>query len=384
MSVHSKIGASSYYRWKACPGSVKLCENIESITSSYARGGHVAHEIAAGLLEDHFFQKGKPAIPAGYDVDELDAIKVYVDVVKRDAHLNQVLLHENHLLIEHKFDLSSVHPGLFGTADCVLYATETKKLFVYDYKHGAGVPVDVEGNLQLQYYGLGALLSSGLPCSEVELVVCQPRCPHSGGATRRWSFSSIELLDYAAQLSEDAKATEKDDAPVIPGSHCRWCPAAASACPALREKSLDTAKSTFSPVDGQYEPEKLKEALDSIPALEAWITQVREFAYTEAKHGRTPPGYKLVAKRATRKWTDEKSAEEMLYLENPTQEWVDKKLWSVAKVEKALGKKVFNEMLGNLVSKESTGNTLVPETDKRPSLAVGPAEVFKPVTGETK
>ena len=48
--AHSKIGASSMYRWSKCPGSVRLCEGIKSVSSVYADEGTRAHELAASLL----------------------------------------------------------------------------------------------------------------------------------------------------------------------------------------------------------------------------------------------------------------------------------------------------------------------------------------------
>ena len=45
--------------------------------------------------------------------------------------------------IEQQFDLSSVHHGCFGTADAVIWDAKAKLLTVMDYKHGAGIPVNV-------------------------------------------------------------------------------------------------------------------------------------------------------------------------------------------------------------------------------------------------
>ncbi|MCA9333335.1 DUF2800 domain-containing protein, partial [Candidatus Saccharibacteria bacterium] len=47
---HSKLGASSAYRWTACPGSVALCEQApEQESSIYAQKGTEAHEWAEKL-----------------------------------------------------------------------------------------------------------------------------------------------------------------------------------------------------------------------------------------------------------------------------------------------------------------------------------------------
>lgn len=377
--AHSKIGASSYYRWKACPGSVRLSEGVPNRSSSYAQEGTEAHDIAAQMLEDYFFRKGKPNIPANYPSEAMSAIKDYFLTIKKDALTAGCEASSGHVLIEHRFDLSTVHPGLFGTADCILYNKSEKRLSVYDYKHGAGIAVAVENNLQLQYYGLGALLSTSLPVEEVELCIVQPRCDHPDGVIRRWKFEALELLDFAADLADDAKATEDPDAVVVPGDHCRFCPAAgANKCPAIRDKAKALAKTQFKPVE-EYDSDKLKEALDFLPVLESWIKQVREFAYGEAQHGRTPAGYKLVAKRATRKWaeSDEVVAENLECL-LPEKNFYSKKLLSPAQVEKLLPKE-HKKDIECLVVKESSGHTLVHESDKRPAVFLDAKSDFKPI-----
>lgn len=381
--AHSKIGASSYHRWSkthgGCPGSVKLCEGIKSVDSDYAKEGTAAHEIAATVLDNYFFTKGERAtIPHGTKPETMDAIRVYTDFVKREATMGRSEIDKGHVLIEHKFDLSTVHPGLFGTSDAIIYHPHEKKLVVADYKHGAGIAVEVEDNLQLKYYGLGALLSTGFPCETVELVIVQPRIP--GEAIKRWAFSSVELLDFAADLEFDAKYTEKEDAELNPGSHCRFCPAAAAKCPAIKEQAQAMAKLDFKKHD-IYEPKDLAKALKFIPTMEAWIKQVREFAYAESVQGRTPPGWKIVAKRGTRKWVA--SEEEIInYLVDATMkdesEFYDRTIKSPAQIEKGISKQL-GEKLRTMCATVVNGYNLVPESDPRPEVKLDAASDFSKI-----
>jgi len=379
-AAHSKIGASSYSRWSkthgGCPASVKLSEGLKSTESEYAKEGTLAHEIAASFLEKYFFNK-EFSLPKRLPEDMVPAVKEYVEFVKTEALAAKASASSGHVLIEHKFDLSSVHPGLFGTADAVIYNPIEKRLTVIDYKHGAGIPVEVEENLQLQYYGLGALLSTNYPCKEIELVIVQPRCEHPEGAIRKWKTDSIQLLDYAATLAEDAAHTEAENPAINPGKHCRFCPAAAFRCTAIHEKALTLARSEFKQ-ELSYDPEKLATALSHLPAIEAWIKQVREFAHAEAIHGRMPPGWKLVEKRATRKWKveEEKIVEVMKEVTlRDANEFYDLKLKSPAQLEKFLNKNTVNR-LRELSESISSGYTLVPVSDKRPSALVDPKAVF--------
>jgi hypothetical protein len=363
MAVHSKIGASSMHRWSQCPGSVRLSEGIESVSSKYAEEGTEAHALAERVLRN-----GAKAW-AGADPEMREHVGVYVDLIQRERKGNE-------FWIEHKFNLDNLYPGLYGTADAVIYDAKTKTLRVYDLKYGAGLAVEVERNPQLLYYALGALLSVDLPCETVETVIVQPRCPHPDGSVRRWSIPAVDLIDFGADLVKYAKATEKPDAPLVPGAWCRFCPAA-GVCPATRSKAQDLAKREFSS-DLSYDPKQLAETLTWLPVLEGWIESVRQFAYAEAEHGRTPPGWKLVEKRATRKWRDEDEAAKACGKLLSDDELYETKLLSPAKVEKLLGK-AARDVLGPLVVTESSGLTLAPESDKRPAAKVSAADEFEAV-----
>lgn len=384
-AAHSPVGASVAERFFNCPGSVREAAKWPNPASEDAARGTVAHDIGANLLLGK-----KNAIPAvgtkvrqdGFDilVDEemTDAVQVYID------HVASLRAPSDTVLIEHGFHLEKIHPDLYGTADCVIWKAYSRELHVIDYKNGSGKFVRVEGNKQLRYYALGALLSLGFNAREVTVWIVQPRCEYEGGTIRSETFEAFDLIDWAADLLAAVKATEDPNAPLVPGDHCRgtFCPAIAN-CPALAERALAVARLEFTPMV-PYDPAKLKSALDSRDALKAWIKALDEFAYAEAMAGRLPEevGYKLVPKRANRKWRDESAARSLLnkmcdddldYLEPPT-------LKSPAQVEKALGKKAFAAIEKDHVHKVSSGNTLAPVDDARPAVRIiDAASEFTPV-----
>lgn len=360
-----------------------MCDGLPNIESGYAKEGTHAHGVAAQILEKHFFD----IEPKGWlaaDKEMRAAVDVYVDFVKAETLKAKREDPAGTLMIEHRFDLSAVYPGLFGTADAIIYFPESKKLMVIDYKHGAGIAVEVEDNLQLQYYGLGALLSTGFPCETVELVIVQPRCEHEDGQIRRWTFSSIDILDFAADLAADAHATTLPGAKLNPGKHCRFCAAAPVKCPAIKEKAQALAKLEFGS-KLSYDPDQLHQALLFTNALEAWIKQVREFAYGEAMHGRLPPGWKLVAKRATRKW--KASEDEVVgYMLDATKRekhefYEEPSLKSPAQMEKLCSKQI-GEGLRKLMESVSSGYNLVPESDPRPPVKLDAKSEFTKIEGE--
>jgi hypothetical protein len=237
--LHSKLGASSMERWSVCPGSVALCEGMESISSAAADEGTLAHDYAEQFLRgDLPADKYHKLAP-----DMQEAIKLYADTIFDDMQDCEPFSCE--LVIEHEFDLSSVFPGCFGTADAVVWNPNTRVLRVYDFKYGKGHWVDVEENLQLQYYGLGALVTLKYPALYVELVIVQPRCTKkTGGKVRKWRIPAMRMLDFEAFLVERAEATTKKDAELVPGRHCFWCPAHTK-CPAKTAERLSKAMDSF-------------------------------------------------------------------------------------------------------------------------------------------
>ena len=361
-SAHSPIGASSMHRWAACPGSVRESRGKPNSQSWYAEEGTEAHAMGAAWLRGENFPQ--PATEEGWEM--LSAVQEYVEYVNSRREPGDVIF------IEHRFDISAIHTGCYGIADCVIWNPVKKHLIVIDYKHGAGLFINVIGNRQLKYYALGALVTCNFPVQTVEMVIVQPRIPTSDGVIRSQTINAIDLFDFAVDVNDFATATEQPDAPLISGEHCRFCPAAAS-CPELL-KTTQLAVATEFRNDLSYDPQKLKLALDSRPAIQAWLKAVDEFAYNEAEAGRCPPGYKLVDKRPTRRWRDEQKVIDTLEAVD-FEIYAPPKLMSVAQMEK----KVNKQMLESLWDSKSSGHALVSEADNRPAVKPSAEEEFKDV-----
>lgn len=372
--AHSKLGASSMHRWAACPGSVRLSQGIPNTSSAYADEGTNAHALAAHCLLNgydpvEFLNGGPHTIDSRtFEVDQemADAVTIYRDFLQ-DSH--QTGDRED---CEVRFDLSKVYPGCFGTADHVRWRPSTRTLFVTDYKHGAGIPVEVRNNPQLRYYALGALVQCGYPAEKVVMRIVQPRCDHADGPIREEEIDALDLLDFRTDLVAFAAATEKPDAGFATGDHCRFCPAGrARKCPQVeREKQL-AVKMEFSAV-ASYDPAELRKALDSREVVKAWLKNLDEFAYAEAEAGRfVGHGYKLVEKRATRKFISE--GDVVIRCQehgHKSDDIFERKLKSPAQLEKVVGKKILDD----LIVSESSGHVLVPESDKRSAVTRPPVK----------
>jgi hypothetical protein len=278
--------------------------------------------------------------------------------------------------IEKRFNLAALQPPapMFGTADIVAYDPAARTLEVVDLKFGQGVVVEVKKNAQLRYYGLGALLSIDLkefPVEKVRITIVQPRTAHSDGPIRSEEISVDELVGFAGDLLDAARATTQRDAPLNPGSHCRFCPASGR-CPAQRERAQLVAQSDFAvqdfepPAPGILVPEQFAQMLGQLHILDDWMKAMRAHALAMLERGETVPGFKLVAKRATRKWKDEAEVEAWLKAKgNAEDDIFDRSLKSPAQIEKVVGKK---NLPAELVVKQSSGLSMVPAADARPEV----------------
>lgn len=373
---HSRIGASGAYRWMVCTGSPAMIDKAPPQTQSvWAAEGTGAHKVGELCLKT-----GQNAARyVGNDFDGVEcteemaeAVQVYIDTVRGDL----AKYAGSELLVEQAFDLSQILLGLFGTNDAVLYQP-LGRLIIYDYKHGAGNAVEVVDNKQLLYYALGAILNlmnGGGDFEEVELVIVQPRAMHRDGHVRRWVVDVPYIMEFAKELEKKARETMQPDAPLVAGDHCKWCPAKAF-CPALAKLVVDTAAMDFPepvppaprfPTPEQLTPAQLKKALDLSEVINDWIRSVEAYAEESARRGVQIPGYKLVKKRANRKWVDEKKVEETL-AEYGDQIFEPRYLKSPAQVEKVVGKKNLL-LIDTLCETPDSGLCLVSESDKREAV----------------
>lgn len=371
--AHARLSASAAHRWLPCPGSVALSEGEPDTAGAEAAAGTFGHHIAGVCLAEQRDPKdwlGNKTIVEGHavecDEEMVAAINVYLEYARSLPGFVKVE-------VDLTPALQRLDPDLGGTADLVVVAE--RELDVVDFKYGSGVFVSSDDNPQLKLYALGAMLTFGT-AKVVRVTIVQPRID-GVEPVRTWVFQTADILDFAVTVQEQAALTRPPVGAFAAGEWCRWCKARHK-CPELEAKQHALVAADFQAVT-TYDPAKLAASLDMIPMVEARIKALREFAYLEAMRGNAPPRYKLVEKRATRKWANPAAAEVFA-----PDEWFERKLKSPAQVETLLGKKEFALTVpAEQVVKQSSGHTLVHESDNRPPVKhAADASEFEVITGE--
>jgi hypothetical protein len=250
-------------------------------------------------------------------------------------------------------------PDVFGSTD--LLGRIGPRAIILDWKFGSGVAVDAEENPQLMFYAAAAMRTKESQwvfdgATEIECIIVQPP------EIKRWVTTPERIKAFENELKVAVQIAQKPNAPLENGDHCRWC-AAKPVCPKMTGAVDRAIKSQIEALDVVHIGGYLKNA----DMLEQWITDLRALAHQVLESGKEVPGWKLVAKRATRQWVDEELAAKELMNDLSADELYTKKLLSPAQAEKLL-KKQKKELPASQVVAISSGSTLAPVDDPRPAV----------------
>jgi hypothetical protein len=325
--AHSIYGASSAYRWFACPGSVReLAKTPPRPQSPEAAEGTLAHEIlehelrvlasdndGAAVAEYKAFLEAQELLAPLPD-DMLESVRVCVD------HVYAILVAhpDAQIFLETPFELPSfIAPGqCFGTCDILIYVPSLKRLYVIDYKHGKH-RVNVVENKQLQYYGVGGLYAHPeWEVEEVVLTIVQPRVSH-GETVSEWTTNPIDLTLFLAEIDEAIIRTQAPDAPLVPDreQQCFFCDALPT-CPAAESKALAMMSAGVTVIDPESLPAphevdvvRLAAIIALRPFAKAWFDQCYEYAVDLAINQNVQfPGFKVVEAQGKRKYDGDPAA----------------------------------------------------------------------------
>lgn len=376
--AHARLNASSSHRWMMCPPSVKLSEQFEDKPSSYAEEGTFLHELCELKLHRYLGDMDPALIELQYAEhrdndfysDEAETVTdEYVAFCIETIEAVRLSCPDPLIMVEHRLDYSDYVPDGFGTGDLIIVADGV--LEVIDFKGGRGVRVEATRNSQLMLYGLGALLEFDplYDIHQVRMTIVQPRLSNLSS----FEMEADDLIRWAEmEVRPKAMLAYEGKGDFCAGEWCRFCKARYT-CRKRSEYHMSLAARDFKEPD-LLSDEEIADILPVAESLNSWVQDLLAYATQEAVIGKIWPGYKLVAGRSIRKYTSEaeviKAATEAGYTDI-----YKTSLLGVGDLEKRMGKKAFNDVLGKYIVKPVGAPTLVPETDPRKPY-VNAASVF--------
>ena len=369
MGQHAILSASASKRWMNCTPSALLEKQFADEESIYAAEGTAAHALAEHKLK-RFLKKRSKRPVSDYDCDEMEeCTDDYVSFAMEQIEKAKQSCSDPVVMIEQRLDFSRWVPDGFGTGDLVIVADDT--LYIVDLKYGKGIAVSAEWNPQMLLYSLGALelFDSLYDIEKVNITIHQPRLEN----VSTFEITVHDLMEWAEQeLIPKAEMAAKGEGEFVVGDWCRFCKAK-NTCRARAEEYLRLAQMEFKPPELLSE-EEIAEVLKVADELAKWAADVYAYAQDEAiTHGRVWSGFKLVEGRSNRKYVNEEEVADAAKAAG-YEDIYKKSLIGITEMEKLMGKKEFQKILGNLVYKPQGKITLVPDSDKRTPIQTETAE----------
>lgn len=382
--MHALLSASSAHRWLNCPPSARMEEQFPDTSSESAKEGTLAHAIAELKVRKYAIE---PIGARSYNakMKKFRANKLYIKDMESDTdayldYIKEIYLsfkdEKPFVAVEQRVSFENYVKDGFGSADCIIICGQD--LHIIDLKYGKRNLVLPYENPQLKLYGLGVLNEYSLfyDIQNIHLHIFQPRMDNVG----QFDISRADLEAWGDSIKETAEMAYLGAGDTVVGSHCQFCKAGAI-CRARAEKNLELAQHDFK-LPPLLSHAEVGDILKKSEDLAAWAKELKEWALSETLKGADVPGWKAVAGRSTRSFTDADEVFRVL-IENGTREELlyERKPLTLTAIEKLIGKKDFDTILHDYITKSEGKPTLVETSDKRQAITRSSAkEDFKEET----
>lgn len=383
---HALLSASSSGRWLKCTASPRFEENFPESTSEYAEEGRLAHSFCELKVLRTFASLAQRTFTA--KINKLKKESLYQPEMEKTSDIFIECLTElsmkydsaPYITAEVRVDFSDYVPEGFGTCDCVMIGGDT--ITITDYKHGKGVPVDAESNTQMMLYALGALKKYapiyGDTIKKARLCICQPRIQAEPSV---WETTVDELHAWGLSIRPIAEKAFMGLGEFVPGEHCRFCrgkarcKARADVHTAAEEFKDFVPEAKAQPGHNTLTHEQIGDLLVRCKDLVAWYKDLEEYALGALLNGDSIPGWKAVAGRANRTFSDADAAIQAVIAAGYDEALVyERKAKTLTELEKLMGKAEFAEKIGQYVIKPVGKPTLATASDKRPVYSPAAAD----------
>lgn len=271
------------------------------------------------------------------------------------------------ILIEQLLDMDYA-PDTHGTLDCGIIAGDT--LTIIDNKTGF-IKVTVldeklnELNSQLAIYGLYSYKAykDFFPIKKIRLVVYQQRINNIS----EYLLTSDELEKWEKEkLIPAAKEALSEDAKANSGVWCKYCPGR-NVCRKRAEDALEAVKEVNKPEF--MTDEEIEAILPKLDSVISYIDSIKEYCLKKALEGKKWRGFKVVESVTKRKLSDEDAVAKIL-TDNGYDPYAQKKILSMSELQKMVGSKQFNDLVGTYIIKPKGQAVLAPESDAREELII--------------
>jgi hypothetical protein len=351
--IHLPKGGSTAVRDIPCPGNTEKCKDIPPRPAGpAARDGSMKHEIMEICTRDNRV----PADLLGHLYEE-DGFKHVFGDGDDDLAQVEIAFAAQEVLLD-KYDIQEFIvepfvqyiPGLSGgSIDLLGLSGDGKTLLVDDKKFGQVAVSPIE-SAQHGVYTIAARVdkSTADMFKKVERIVFSINQPRSKGTVSVWE-TDLKWIDAFEKKYKKAL----DSNHIHPGKHCNWCPAA----PYCEEKRVSVMATNLL---GTKTRDELQASADMVEEVETWLKRAKEELYLQLTRGVAISGWKIIDKRATRRWRDEDNVAVELAGEMPVDLLYSRTLLTPPQMEKLLKKQKANFDLTDFIVSESSGTTLAP------------------------
>jgi len=339
--AHAVLSPSSASRWMTCTKSIEMIEQHGEPDTSTAAAelGTAVHE----LIEDSWNAKKYP----GHKVHRkklfnkkfaLDEGMIRKATIAYDYMLGLELDgYEVHA--EKRVSIACTRE--FGTVDITAWNPETKHLVVADYKNGR-YPVNPVANKQGRLYALGIIDELVLRDKIDRLTICIIQ-PEVSEEPNEFEDRLIDLFKFEKAVRKVSIQIKKGETVFAPNQdNCHFCPASGS-CKARTMDAISKLKMDFDVLTPPQKRDKqdpkiltpmdINNLMGNMELINSWIKGVQQFAFQLALEDKLLD-FKLVQKRGSRKWTDEKTmADALLRMGYDEDDVYDKKVKGIGAVE---------------------------------------------------
>lgn len=386
MGEHALLSASAASRWLVCTMAPRYEAQFPDKQTSYTQEGTLAHslcelevnhQVANAVSDDEY--KAKLAEIKGSELfqpEMLTTASTYVDHIWYSAIAD--FEYPPYIVTEVRVEFDDIVPEGFGTCDCIMIGDDL--ISITDYKHGKGVPVEAYDNPQMKLYAWGALRKYrslyGDSIKRVRMAIVQPRLAEEASTAE---LTVEELERWTEEVKPIATKAYYGFGEYVPGKHCGFCRGKIH-CPARSEQYLRLKPLAESGDLKLKTVEEIGELLKQAEGLQTWYRNLKDHVESLLMSGQAVPGWKLVAGKSNRKFTNQDQAfKHLIDTGIPDAMLFERKPRTLSEIEKMLGKKDFATRMADYVIKPQGSPTLAPETDGRPEYVSSAEDDFKDI-----